>query len=179
MRILMNWPNRLSIIRILSVPLLTVLLYASAPWCGWAALIVFVLACMTDFLDGHLARKNNWVTDFGKFIDPVADKLLVLSALIMLIHLQLIPAWLVILILARELSVDGLRLVAMTRGKVIAAGPLGKIKTASQMIVISILLCFRTPLLSSWFGICMAVWVSGITLYSGIDYFRKNASILK
>ena len=117
----MNWPNRLSIIRVCCIPVITALLYSSAPWCSWASLILFAFACLTDFLDGHLARKNNWVTDFGKFIDPVADKLLVLSTLIMLVQIGLVPAWLVILILARELSVDGLRLVAMTKGKVIAA----------------------------------------------------------
>ena len=175
----MNWPNRLSVIRVLCIPVITALLYASAPWCAWAAAAVFLLACWTDYLDGHLARKNNWITDFGKFIDPVADKLLVLSTLIMLVHLQLFPAWLVILILARELSVDGLRLVAMTRGKVIAAGPLGKIKTVSQMVLITVLLVFRKPLFSHWFLMLGGIWVACITLWSGVDYFLKNASILK
>ena len=175
----MNWPNRLSVIRVFCIPVITALLYASAPWCSWAAAVVFLLACWTDYLDGHLARKNNWITDFGKFIDPVADKLLVLSTLIMLIHLQLFPAWLVILILARELSVDGLRLVAMTRGKVIAAGPLGKIKTVSQMVLILLLLVLRKPLFSQWYLLVGGIWVAGITLWSGIDYFLKNASLLK
>ena len=132
----MNWPNRLSILRILCVPLLTLLFSISAPWCRWAAAAVFALASLTDFLDGHLARKNQWITVFGKFIDPVADKLLVLSTFVLLLSRELIPAWMVILILARELSVDGLRLIAISNGKVIAAGPLGKIKTASQMIPI-------------------------------------------
>ena len=175
----MNWPNRLSVIRVLCIPLITLLLYFSSPWCRWAAAVLFALACFTDFLDGHLARKNNWITDFGKFIDPVADKLLVLSAFIMLIHLGLVPAWLVILILARELSVDGLRLVAMTRKKVIAAGPLGKIKTASQMMVILLLMVIRQPLFSSWFGTLLGLWIIGITLFSGVDYFRKNASLFQ
>lgn len=175
----MNWPNRLSVIRVLCVPVLTVLLCMSAPWCGTAAVILFSLACLTDFLDGYLARKNDWITDFGKFIDPVADKLLVLSTFIMLVQMQLVPAWMTVLILARELSVDGLRLVAMTRNQVIAAGPLGKIKTASQMICILTLLVFRKPLLSEWYGIVLAVWVSGITLYSGVDYFRKNISLFR
>ena len=122
----MNWPTRLSLIRVFCIPLITVLLYIPSPAIKWISAAVFSFACLTDFLDGFLARKNNWVTDFGKFIDPVADKLLVLSTLVMLVHLQLVPAWLLILILARELSVDGLRLVAMTKGQVIAAGPLGK-----------------------------------------------------
>ena len=160
----MNWPNRLSVIRVLCIPVITALLYVFEPWCVWAAAIVFLLACFTDYLDGHLARKNNWVTDFGKFIDPVADKLLVLSTLIMLIHLRLVPAWLVILILARELSVDGLRLVAMTRGKVIAAGPLGKMKTVSQMILILLLLVVRKPLFSHWFLLLCGIWVDCYSL---------------
>ncbi len=175
----MNWPNRLSVIRVLCVPVLTALLYSSAPWCAAAAAVVFSLACATDFLDGYLARKYSLVTDFGKFIDPVADKLLVLSSFIMLVQLQLVPAWMTVLILARELSVDGLRLIAMTRNHVIAAGPLGKIKTASQMICILLLLILRKPLLSEWYGIILTVWVSGITLFSGADYFRKNASLFR
>ena len=175
----MNWPNKLSLIRIGCIPVITALLYCSSSWCRWTAAVLFLFACLTDFLDGHLARKNNWITDFGKFIDPVADKLLVLSTFIMLIHLHLVPAWLIILILARELSVDGLRLVAMTRGKVIAAGPLGKIKTFSQMGVILFLLLFRIPLFSRWYSILAGIWIAVITLFSGLDYFRKNAFLLK
>lgn len=175
----MNWPNRLSIIRVLCIPVIVLLLYASPEWCGWAAAAVFAFACFTDYLDGHLARKNQQITDFGKFIDPVADKLLVLSTMIMLMHLQLFPAWLLILILARELSVDGLRLVAMTRQKVIAAGPLGKIKTASQMVLILMLMIFKKPLFSTVPGIILGSWVCVITFWSGFDYFAKNLSLLK
>ena len=145
----------------------------------WTAAAVFALACLTDFLDGHLARKNNWVTDFGKFIDPVADKLLVLSALVMLVWMRLVPAWMLIVILARELSVDGLRLIAMTKGQVIAAGPLGKIKTFSQMLVILGLLILRLPLFSTWYGILAGIWITGITLYSGVDYFRRNPDVFR
>ena len=108
-----NWPNRLSIFRILCIPLLVIFLSMTETWCRWAAVGVFALASFSDFLDGYLARKNNWVTTFGKFIDPVADKLLVLSTFIMLLSLNLIPAWMVILILARELSVDGLRMITV------------------------------------------------------------------
>ncbi len=175
----MNWPNRLSIIRVLCIPVIVLLLYAAPAWCAWAAVAVFAFASFTDFLDGHLARKNQQITDFGKFIDPVADKLLVLSTMIMLMHLNLFPAWLLILILARELSVDGLRLVAMTRQKVIAAGPLGKIKTTSQMILILMLLVFRKPLFSTVPGIILGVWTGVITFWSGLDYFTKNLSVLK
>ncbi len=175
----MNWPNRLSLIRVFCIPVMTALLYMPGSAAKWTAAAVFALACLTDFLDGHLARKNNWVTDFGKFIDPVADKLLVLSALVMLVWMRLVPAWMLIVILARELSVDGLRLIAMTKGQVIAAGPLGKIKTFSQMLVILGLLILRLPLFSTWYGILAGIWITGITLYSGVDYFRRNPDVFR
>ncbi len=173
----MNWPNRLSIFRILCIPFIVVFLSLSASWCRWAALAVFALGSFSDFLDGHLARKNGWVTTFGKFIDPVADKLLVLSTLVMLVSLNLIPAWMVILILARELSVDGLRMIAVSQGKVIAAGPLGKIKTTSQMILILVLLAFPRFVFSFPAGIALGAWVCAITLWSGIDYFVRNRDV--
>ena len=175
----MNWPNRLSVIRVLCIPLITLLLYFSASWCRWAAAVLFALACFTDFLDGHLARKNNWITDFGKFIDPVADKLLVLSAFIMLIHLGLVPAWLVILILARELAVDGLRMIAGSKGQVIAAAKLGKLKTVSQMFYIILLFLVRVPVLSHPLLLLATFWILAITLWSGTDYFLKNQSVFK
>ena len=173
----MNWPNRLSILRVCLIPVLMLLLSLSIPWCGAAAAAVFALACFTDFLDGHLARKNQWITTFGKFIDPVADKLLVLSTMIMLTELHLVPACMVVLILARELSVDGLRMVAVSRGKDISAGPLGKIKTASQMLMILMILIFRFPLYSSPVDIVFGVWVCFITIWSGTDYFLQNRSV--
>ncbi|MBQ3706070.1 MAG: CDP-diacylglycerol--glycerol-3-phosphate 3-phosphatidyltransferase [Clostridia bacterium] len=173
----MNWPNRLSILRVCCVPVLILLLALSEPWCRWAAAAVFALASFSDFLDGYLARKNGWVTTFGKFIDPVADKLLVVSSLILLTSLSLVPAWMTVLILARELSVDGLRMIAISNGKVIAAGPLGKIKTASQMLMILMVLILRTPLFSWPVGIILGIWVCLITLWSGIDYFRKNMDL--
>lgn len=175
----MNWPNRLSILRVLCIPAIVALMYGSAPWCHWTALALFILASVTDFLDGYLARKNNWITDFGKFIDPVADKLLVLSTFIMLVEKSWFPAWAVVLILARELSIDGLRLVAMTRHKVIAAGSLGKIKTASQMLLILLLMILRRPAFSGWIPAAASGWVIFITLWSAIDYFRKNADLFR
>ena len=174
----MNWPNRLSILRILCVPLLTVLFLFNEPWCAWAAVAVFALGSLTDFLDGHLARKNQWVTVFGKFIDPVADKLLVLSTFIQLIGMNLVPSWMVVLILARELSVDGLRLIAISKGQVIAAGHLGKIKTASQMFFLLMLLILRMPAFSFPIGIIFSLWIIVITLWSGVDYFIRNRRIL-
>ncbi len=175
----MNLPNKLSLLRIFCIPILVILMSCSASWCPWAALAVFIFACLTDFLDGYLARKNNWITDFGKFIDPLADKMLVLSSFLMLIDQKLLPAWFVILVLARELSVDGLRLTAMTKGLVIAAGKLGKIKTASQMIYIIMMMIFHFSALDLWIPLFCTCWVAFITLWSGIDYFIRNRTVFR
>ena len=173
----MNLPNKLSLIRVFCIPVFVFLLYLSASWSRWAAIFVFILASLTDFFDGYLARKHHWITDFGKFIDPLADKMLVLSAFIMLTELHQLPAWFTILVLARELSVDGLRLIAMTNKQVIAAGKLGKIKTFSQMIYILFLLFFNIHAFESWLSILFTCWVGMITLWSGMDYFIKNRSV--
>ena len=117
----MNLPNKLSVARVLCIPASVILLHFSGSACRYIAAALFVIGCLTDFLDGRIARKRNLVTDFGKFIDPVADKLLVLTALIMLVRLEMMPAWIVVVILCRELAVDGLRMVAVTKGQVIAA----------------------------------------------------------
>ena len=175
----MNWPNRLSILRVLCIPFIIIFLSLENAWSVWAAPALFAFASFTDFLDGYLARKNNWITVFGKFIDPVADKLLVLSTMIMLTWMQLIPAWMVVLILARELSVDGLRMIAVSNGKVIAAGPLGKIKTASQMILILMVLILRQPVFSFPAGLFFAIWVCLITVWSGADYFYRNRTLFR
>ncbi len=174
----MNLPNKLSILRVLCIPVIVLLEYLQPDWCHWAALALFIIAALTDFLDGHLARKNNWVTDFGKFIDPVADKLLVLTTLIMLIHLGMMDAWIVIVILCRELAVDGLRMVAVTKGQVIAAGKLGKWKTACQMVMISAMLILDLSVYDSWVIAALAGIVVVLTLVSGVEYFVRNASVL-
>ena len=175
----MNLPNKLSILRILCIPVITVLLQCQPDWCRWAALGVFCLASFTDYLDGNLARKHQWITDFGKFIDPVADKLLVLSTMILLADRGLLPAWIVILILARELSVDGLRMVAVTKGNVIAAGKAGKLKTVSQMALICLLLVMHVPAFSHWAPLALTIWVICITLYSGVEYFVNNREVFR
>jgi len=174
----LNLPNKLSITRAVCIPVIVVLLYIQTPPCRIAAGILFILACLTDFLDGQIARKKNLVTDFGKFIDPVADKLLVLTTLIMLIHLQMMPAWVVIIVLCRELSVDGLRLVAVTQGKVIAAGPLGKWKTTCQMILISIMLILNLSFETSWPVMALTGVMVLLTVGSAVDYFVRNRSVL-
>lgn len=175
----MNLPNKLSLLRVALIPVMVALMYPNTPVCNGLATAVFALAALTDFLDGHIARKNHIVTDFGKFVDPVADKLLVLSALIMLIQQGLMLAWVTVVILARELCVDGLRMVAVTHGQVIAAGKLGKIKTVSQIVLILWLMIARQPVMRSWISGILALWVLAITLWSGVDYFVRNGACLK
>lgn len=174
----MNLPNKLSVARVLCIPAIVVLLHFPDPVCRYAAAALFILGCLTDFLDGRIARKRNLVTDFGKFIDPVADKLLVLTTLIMLICMDLMPAWIVVVILCRELAVDGLRMVAVTKGHVIAAGPLGKWKTACQMVMISAMLILNLSVYSFWPLTLLAGIVVVLTLVSGVDYFVRNAAVL-
>ncbi len=174
----MNLPNKLSVARVLCIPAIVTLLHFSDPVCRYIAAALFIIGCLTDFLDGRIARKQNLVTDFGKFIDPVADKLLVLTTLIMLIHLGMMPAWIVIVILCRELAVDGLRMVAVTKGQVIAAGKLGKWKTACQMVMISAMLILDLSVYDSWVIAALAGIVVFLTLVSGVEYFVRNASVL-
>lgn len=180
----MNWPNRLSLMRIASVPVITLLLVLDGVmWTRYAALFLFVFAAITDFVDGHIARKYNLVTNFGKFIDPVADKLLVLSTMVMLSWHGLLPAWIVVAVLFRELAVDGLRLVAVEQGKVIAAGRLGKLKTICQMVmIIAHLVYFASfPLLhilAGWLLIPSQIAVLIMTVWSGADYFVRNKEVL-
>ena len=175
----MNLPNKLSICRAVCIPIFVILLYFSSDGCRIAAGIVFILASLTDFLDGHIARKNNLITDFGKFIDPVADKLLVISSLIMMIHMNLIDAWIVILVLCREFAVDGLRLVAVTKGTVIAAGKLGKYKTTCQMVLISICILLNIPCFSAWYTVILTSLMIILTVFSGIDYFVRNRAVFQ
>lgn len=180
----MNWPNRLSLTRMACVPLLAALMtFDAQPWTRIAALAVFIAASITDFVDGWWARKYQIVTNFGKFIDPVADKLLVLSAMVLLGAKGLLPAWLTVLVLMRELAVDGLRLIASQRGQVIAAGKLGKIKTICQMVmVIAHLVLYaglQLPLgLPGWLLLPSRIAVVVMTLWSGVDYFVRNREVL-
>lgn len=169
----MNLPNKLSLMRVGLVPVLVALMYPNNEVCRWLAIAVFAAASFTDFLDGHIARSRHLVTDFGKFVDPLADKLLVLSALMMLCHKGLMVTWVVILILARELAVDGLRMIAVGKGKVIAAGKLGKLKTVSQIVLILWQMAYNMPVIASPVtanvpGLLLTLWVAVITLWSGV-----------
>ena len=175
----MNLPNKLSILRVLCIPAIVILLYVDSMGCQICAGILFILASFTDFLDGHIARKHNLVTDFGKFIDPVADKLLVLTTLIMMLRIDLIEAWMIIVILCRELAVDGLRLVAVTQGKVIAASKFGKLKTVSQMLLITVSLLLNVSCFSQWYMIVLSVLATTLTILSAADYFIRNRSVFQ
>lgn len=178
----MNLPNKLSVARVCLIPVLVALMYPTSLVWRLIAALVYGAAAITDMLDGRIARSRGLVTDFGKFIDPVADKLLNLSAMAMLAVKGILPAWVLILVLARELAVDGLRMVAVGQGRVIAAAKLGKLKTLSQCIMIPWMIVFPDPVFSgSVMGIIstvLAMWVAVITLWSGVEYFLKNKDCL-
>lgn len=170
----MNTANKLTMLRVILIPVFLVLLYLPIPFHRVFALVIFILASVTDFIDGYIARHYNQVTDFGKFMDPLADKLLVMSALLWFVEAGRLPAWAMLVVVAREFAVTALRLVAVERGRVIAAAWSGKIKTASTMVCICImlLLCIQ-PL--DW--VCNGV-ILVTTAYSGIEYFVKNRDVL-
>lgn len=175
----MNLPNKLTVLRVLMIPFFVAALLwdnGGSQTLRWAAALIFVAASLTDFLDGKIARKYNLVTNFGKFMDPLADKLLVCSALICLIQLGQLPAWMVIVIISREFIISGFRLVASDNGVVIAASYWGKFKTTFQMIAV-ILLIVDIRALKTVTDIC--VWIAlALTLISLADYLKKNYKIL-
>ena len=178
----MNLPNKLSMLRILMIPVFVILALMNAPAAQYAAVGVFVLAAITDALDGHIARKNGLVTNFGKFIDPIADKLLVMSALIVLVERGRMPGWVCIVMLAREFAISGFRLVAAGTGKVIAAGILGKIKTVTQMIAVIALLLTAIDGVFAPLGSFadIAMYISAfMTVWSGADYIIKNFDCIR
>lgn len=170
----MNLPNKLTIARVIAVPF-----FIGAYYFSWylLAFIIFVAASLTDMLDGKIARKYNLVTNFGKFMDPLADKLLVCSALICLVELKELPAWMVIVIISREFIISGFRLVASDNGVVIAASYWGKFKTTFQMIAV-VLLILGIPSLSM--VTTAVVWIALVlTVISLVDYITKNVNVLK
>lgn len=172
----MNLPNKLTMMRVILIPVYLVLWHLEFPGNNYAALAVFIVASLTDLLDGHIARKYNLVTDFGKFMDPLADKLLVCSALICLIEMDRIPAWIVIIIISREFIISGFRLVAADNKVVIAANYWGKFKTTFQMIMVCLMIV-NIEELAVLTQIIM--WVAVIlTVISLIDYLVKNKSVL-
>lgn len=178
----MNLPNKLTILRVLMIPFFVFfMLVDTIPYANLIALVLFALASFTDYLDGHIARKNNLVTNFGKFMDPLADKLLVCSAFICLVEQGRLPAWIVIVIIAREFIISGFRLVASDNGVVIAASYWGKAKTVSQMFMI-MLLILRLPSTMTIIPILenILIYLALIlTIVSLVDYIAKNIDVLK
>ena len=175
----MNLPNKLTVFRILCIPVSVIFLLADGiTYNNYIAVAIFILASLTDFLDGKIARKYNLVTNFGKFMDPLADKLLVCSALICLTP-DKIPAWIVIIIISRELFISGFRTLAADQGIVLAAGWWGKFKTTFQMLMIIVLILNLPYAVFDVIGEIL-IWISlALTIISMIDYVVKNIDVLK
>lgn len=180
----MNLPNKLSILRVLMVPVFmaVLLIWPGEAWAMWVGLAIFIIASLTDYADGVIARKYNLVTDFGKFIDPLADKILVVAALLVFVQWGTMPSWAAMVVITREFAVSGLRMIAASNGTVMAAAMSGKIKTASSMVCICAML---TPIGGvSIVGGFTVNWLCTIvivltTVISGVEYFAKNIEILK
>lgn len=170
----MNTANKLTILRVIMIPVFLLVLYLHVPGANYWALAIFVLASLTDTLDGYIARHYNQITDFGKFMDPLADKCLVTAAMLWFVEIGQMPGWALLVVIVREFGVSGLRMVAADKGRVIAAGWSGKVKTASTMVCIVLMLLPIAPWINS---ICVAVIVL-TTIYSGVEYFMKNLDIL-
>lgn len=171
----MTTANKLTILRIALVPVFLLVLYLGFPYADWAALGIFVLASVTDTLDGYIARHYDQVTNFGKFMDPLADKILVMSAMCWLVQGGHMAGWVLAAVLLREFAVSGMRLVAVEQGRVIAAAWSGKIKTAATMVCLGVMLVFHFPWLDR---LCQAV-ILVTTVYSGAEYFIKNKSVFR
>lgn len=170
----MNTANKLTMLRILMIPLFLVILYAEVPYGRYLALAIFILASVTDFVDGYIARHRNQVTDFGKFVDPLADKMLVMAAMLWFVEAGRMPAWALLIVVVREFAVSGLRLVAVDNGRVIAAAWSGKVKTAATMVGICLMLL---PVPTVVDAAVTAVIVL-TTVYSGMEYFVKNRDVI-
>ena len=174
----MTTASKITLVRVAFIPLFMIFMYLSGGNPGlWMllALGTFILASITDYIDGEIARRYNQVSDFGKFLDPLADKLLTIAAMVMFCQWGRFPAWALMIVLTREFAVTGLRLVAVGKGTVIAAGKSGKFKTASTMIGLCVLMAFPTISILQW--VVMSVIVI-TTVYSGVEYFVQNWNCL-
>ena len=176
----MNLPNKLTVARVILIPFFVFFLLfdPSNVTFKWIALAIFIIASLTDMLDGKIARKYNLITDFGKFMDPLADKLLVCSAMIGLIELHRIPSWIVIIIIAREFVISGFRLIAADNGRVIAASYWGKFKTTFQMIMVILMIAnINVPAMQILTQVIM--WIAlALTIISLVDYLIKNKDVM-
>lgn len=170
----MNTANKLTILRVVMIPAFLLVLYLNVPYANYWALAIFAAASITDTLDGYIARHYNQITDFGKFMDPLADKCLVTAAMLWFVEVGQMPAWALLIVAVREFGVSGLRMVAADKGRVIAAGWSGKVKTAATMVCI-ILMLLPLPEIVNQIGTAVIVLT---TIYSGVEYFMKNADVL-
>ena len=177
----MNLANKITILRVFLVPLFMIALYSNTPNSTYIAAAVFIIASFTDALDGYIARSRNLITNFGKFADPLADKILVSAALISLVDLGKIPGWVVVVIIAREFTITGFRIIASSEGITIAASSLGKIKTITQILAISLLLLNNFPFNSINIPMDMILLYVSLffTVLSGVDYIYKNKAAFK
>ena len=170
-----NTANYLTIARVVMIPIFLVLMYLNFPGSHYWALAVYVIACLTDLADGYIARHYKQVSDFGKFMDPLADKCLVMAALCCFVEQGSMAAWILAVVLVREFAVSGMRMVAVEKGRVIAAGWSAKVKTASTMVCICLILLGMPPVVNT---ICQ--WIILLTtVYSGVEYFWQNRDIFK
>ena len=171
----MNLPNKLTLLRIVLIIPFLLVLYLDVPFAPYIALVIFIAASLTDMLDGQIARKHHLITDFGKFADPLADKMLVTAAMLWFVENGQMPGWALLIVIVREFAVSGLRMVASDQGRVIAAGWSGKIKTASTMVCIVLMFLPIPPAVRT---ACVAVIVV-TTIWSGVEYFVKNKDCLR
>ena len=171
----MNLPNQLTLLRIILILPFLLVLYLDVPYAEYIALAIFVAASLTDMLDGQIARKRNLITDFGKFADPLADKMLVTAAMLWFVEQGQMPAWALLIVIVREFAVSGLRMVASDQGRVIAAGWSGKVKTAATMVCVILMFLPIPPAVNA---LCVGVIVAA-TIWSGVEYFVKNRDCLR
>lgn len=179
----MNLPNKITMVRFIAAMVFLLVVSLGRGWVAdLLAGLIFIVAACTDFIDGYIARSRNLVTTFGKFMDPLVDKVLVTAALIALVDMGRVPAWVVILILIRELAITGLRTIAVSEGVVIAAAPMGKLKTTCQMVAIAFLLLYTVPFFPQgllWYGGQVLMYAAlALTLISGWDYLVKCRDLL-
>ena len=174
----MTLASKITLVRVLLIPAYLVTMYLSQGQAGlwmYVSLAIFIVASLTDYVDGYIARHYNQVTDFGKFLDPLADKLLVIAAMSMFCEWGVFPAWALMIVLTREFAVSGLRMVAGPKGKVIAAGWSGKVKTFSTMVGLCVMMALPQV---AWISVAVMVVIVATTLYSGVEYFIQNWNCL-
>jgi len=174
----MTLASKITLVRVLLIPAYMATMYLSGGQAGlwmYLSLAIFIVASLTDYVDGYIARHYNQVTDFGKFLDPLADKLLVIAAMSMFCEWGIFPAWALMIVLTREFAVSGLRMVAGPKGKVIAAGWSGKVKTFSTMVGLCVMMALPQV---GWISVAVMVVIVATTLYSGVEYFIQNWNCL-